>query len=478
MAATSIWRVHGWLGKVVTYIENPDKTENPAFYGDRDNPAQELSDVIRYAVNSRKTQTVDDENREVVQRFVTGVNCYPGTAREEMLAVKRRFGKEDGTVAYHGYQSFAPGEATPELAHEIGVRLAKQLWGDRYQVLVATHLDKESHLHNHFIVNTVSFLDGKKYHRTKQDYRQMREVSDALCREYGLSVIEHPEQGRAKSYGEWNAERQGKPVWRDLVRRDIDEAVGQSMTMQQFWKHLQAQGYEVKFGKHVALRPQGKERFVRLGGRLGEHYTPEAIRQRILNHAYPERPLPEPRPKTMRRRVQGNLNRQKKATGFRALYYHYCFLLGYFPRSRGQSNKRLHFLLREDLQKMESIAEQTRLLARHHIDTDQQLLSYKQELERQMEQIADRRGSLRREKRHVSTKEDKQKQSAIEEEIKCCNQSLSALRREVRLCEEIARRSGVLSEKIRRIQRDAKFNRKETKHHEPFRRRSGTGREA
>jgi len=110
-------------------------------------------------------------------RFVSGVNCHPDTAGEEMLMVKRRFGKEGGTLAYHGYQSFAPGEATPELAHEIGIKLAQRLWGDRYQVLVATHLDKANHLHSHFVVNTVSFVDGIKYHRTKQDYKEMQRVS-------------------------------------------------------------------------------------------------------------------------------------------------------------------------------------------------------------------------------------------------------------------------------------------------------------
>ena len=174
MATTSIWRVNGWLGKVLIYIENPDKTENPAAYekqGMDGKEAQGLSDVIEYAVQQKKTGkiAVDDEDVPVMQRFVSGVNCSPTTARDEMIAVKKRFGKEEGTVAYHGYQSFAPGEATPEMAHEIGLKLAKALWGEKYQVLVATHLDKAHHLHNHFVVNTVSFLDGIKYHRTEKD---------------------------------------------------------------------------------------------------------------------------------------------------------------------------------------------------------------------------------------------------------------------------------------------------------------------
>ena len=154
MATTSIWRVKGWLGKVVIYAENPEKTANPIFYADRElseHDGQQLTDVIRYAVNSEKTQEKGNEDGAPLHRFVSGINCSPATARDEMLAVKKRFGKKDGTVAYHGYQSFAPGEATPELAHEIGVKLATRLWGDRYQVIIATHLDKENHLHNHFV---------------------------------------------------------------------------------------------------------------------------------------------------------------------------------------------------------------------------------------------------------------------------------------------------------------------------------------
>ena len=173
MATTSIWRVHGWLGKLVVYVENPDKTENPAFYEKPDMTEREtqgLSDVIEYAVQQEKTEKAetDDEGAEIMQRFVSGVNCTPMTARDEMIAVKKRFGKEGGVVAYHGYQSFAPGEATPEIAHEIGLRLAKKLWGEKYQVLVATHLDRENHLHNHFVLNTVSLLTGSSFTAAKR----------------------------------------------------------------------------------------------------------------------------------------------------------------------------------------------------------------------------------------------------------------------------------------------------------------------
>ena len=175
MATTSIWSVKGWLGKLLIYAENPEKTLNPNFYPRKDLSEQErqgLDDVIDYAVQQGKTTKIDtdDENVSVIQRFVSGVNCSASTARDEMIAVKRRFGKVNGVVAYHGYQSFAPGEVNPQTAHEIGLKLAQKLWGNGYQVIVATHLDQESHIHNHFVVNTVSFKDGKRYHRTEKDY--------------------------------------------------------------------------------------------------------------------------------------------------------------------------------------------------------------------------------------------------------------------------------------------------------------------
>ena len=183
MATTAIWKVKGNLGQVVNYAANPDKTVfSPA-------ELQGLRDVMNYTTQDYKTEE---------QRYVSGVNCIPEIARDEMMMVKRQFGKEGGIIAFHGYQSFAPGEVTPEQAHKIGVELARKLWGGRFQVIIATHLDKK-HIHNHFVLNSVSFVDGKKYNDCKATYALMRQTSDELCREHGLSVIEKPEQGRSMS---------------------------------------------------------------------------------------------------------------------------------------------------------------------------------------------------------------------------------------------------------------------------------------
>ena len=478
MAVTSIWRVKGWLGKVVVYVENPDKTTNPAYYKKEDMSEKEcqcLDDVIAYAVNSTKTtQTVQEE--EVVERFVSGVNCHPATARMEMMAVKKRFGKEDGTVAYHGYQSFAPGEATPEIAHRIGVELAQRLWGDRYQVVVATHLDKDNHLHNHFVLNTVSFADGIKYHRTEKDYHEMRRVSDKLCHEYGLSVIQNPQPGKSKQYGEWRAEQEQRPTWRGLIRSDIDEVIRQSMTERQFFENLHKKGYEVKVGKDISVRPPGKDRFMRLARNFGEDYTLESIRRRILEQSRPVRPLPEPVPKTKRYRVSGNWKVRKKATGFRALYLHYCYLLGVFPKNKNQNKRRLHFLLREDLIKLDAITQEARLLGTNRIDTAQQLSSYKENLEIRIDALTTQRKQLYRKQRTMAVKTDEAAAQQVKTQIDSLSKELSKLRREVKLCSDIEVRSGIMQEHIKTVREDEEPKRKEQKEHDQLRRCGGTNR--
>ena len=474
MAVTSIWRVNGWLGKVVIYVENPDKTDNPAFFEKRDmadRQSQGLSDVIDYAVNSEKTQQADDEQAEVLRSFISGVNCHPGTAREEMLAVKKRFGKEDGTVAYHGYQSFAPGEATPEMAHEIGLKLAQRLWGDKYQVLVTTHLDKANHLHNHFVLNTGSFVDGIKYHRTAKDYHDMQVASDTLCREYGLSVIENPQPGKSKHYGEWRAEQEQRPTWRGIVRADVDEAIRQSMTERQFFENLRKKGYEIKVGKDISVRPPKKERFVRLTRNFGEDYSLEGIRKRILAQTRRSRPMPEPAKKPKQYRVSGSLKSARKVTGFRALYFHYCYLLGIFPQNKLKSGKRLHFLLREDLIKLDAISEETKLLAGHHIDTVEQLVSYKGNLETQIQSLTEERKTLYRAQRTAAVKTDAVKRVEVSAGIASISKKLSLLRREVKLCDDIAIRSGAIKEKIKAVREDEQSERKEKTRDDQFRRR-------
>ena len=159
------------------------------------------------------------------------------------MIAKHQWKDESKIVCYHGFQSFKHGEVTPEVAHEVGVKLAERMWGDRFQVIVATHLNTEC-LHNHFVVNSVSFADGKHYHDNKKNLRLFRRHSDELCREYALSVIEHP-SGRKKPYALYQAEKQGRPTRDNVARQAVDEAVSKSFTLKDFDRELASMGYRI-----------------------------------------------------------------------------------------------------------------------------------------------------------------------------------------------------------------------------------------
>lgn len=322
-------------------------------------------------------------------------------------------------------------------------------------MIVATHLDKESHLHNHFVLNTVSFVDGIKYHRTEKDYHDMQAASDELCREYGLSVIENPQRGKSKQYGEWRAEQEQRPTWRGLIRADIDEAIQQSMTERQFFENLRKKGYEIKVGKDISVRPPKKERFVRLMRNFGEDYSIEKIRKRILEQGRPERPVPEPPRRVRQYRLNGKLKTARKMTGFRALYFHYCYLLGIFPQNNPrQDRKRLHFLLREDLRKLDTISSETKLLVRNQIDNAEQLFVYQEGIKQKIEALTADRKRLYKQARTVAVKSDEEKAAAVKERIAAISKELSRLRKEVLLCDGIAERSGVIKEKIKIVRED------------------------
>ena len=445
---------------MIDYASNPEKTENidfshPDFRG--------LRDVLDYAQQDKKTEK---------QFFVSGINCDPAMACIQMSQTKLQYQKAEGILAFHGYQAFAPREATPEIAHTIGVKLAQELWGDRFEVVVSTHLDKQ-HLHNHFVLNSVSFVDGKRYYDNNATYALMRKTSDRLCREYALSVIENPRHGKSKHYAEWRAEQDGKSTWRGLIREDVDRAIVEAMTFTQFIAALQRQGYEVKTGvKHMAVRPLGKERYIRLRS-LGEEYTEDVIRQRILRNHVPRRPQPYPKPRRSRGYVKGSIKGTKKRTGLQALYLHYLYKMGILPRRNRASPKRTHFLLREDIRHLNEIIAQTKLLCAHGISSKEQLLSYQSDLEVRMKSLTDARKSVYHRLRRCT--EDGQTED-FKRQIAELSGQIRALREEVKLCAGILSRSDAMKERLHRVNQEEKEQRKEEHTHEQ-QRRGGSGRQ-
>ena len=208
---------------MVDYAANPEKTEYGA-----------LSQALHYAGNDAKTTLTESA------KLVSGIHCRPETAWADMRAVQRKFGKTEGVVAMHAYQSFQPGEVTPEQCHAIGVELARQVWGGRFQVLVATHMNTHC-LHNHFVINAVSYVDGKKYEQRRSQYRELRRASDALCRAQGLSVVQP--QGKSTPRLFYEAERRGEPTRYNRMREALRTALQQTSTEEDFALALRRMGY-------------------------------------------------------------------------------------------------------------------------------------------------------------------------------------------------------------------------------------------
>lgn len=404
MAATRIWSIKGRLDSVINYVTNPEKTDGSRY---TDTELQALTDVIDYAEDEAKTHN---------KVYVSGINLSPNIARDQMVMTKLQFGKTDKILAYHGYQSFLPGEVTPDIAHEIGVKLAERLWGDRFQVLVTTHLDHE-HIHNHFCLNSVSFVDGKKFRGGSKAYWVMRAESDKICAEYGLSVIENP--GKGKNYAEWKAEQEGRPTIRGQIKDELDEIIKASYTYKDFWRILKQRGYEVKCDvKYVALKPAYSQRYIRLKS-LGENYSEESIQRRIAMARNGIRTLDKPTPD-----YNAWLNKYEptKLHGFKALYFHYLYLFGKIRKK--ETPQRISFYMREELIKFDRYQKQFHFLIDNDVETVEQLQTFKENAENKISELTLKRSKL------YSKPETKL-------EIKEINNELCELRKDVRTCNNI-----------------------------------------
>ena len=294
----------------------------------------------------------------------------------------------------------------------------------------------------------------------------MRMVSDRLCKEYQLSVVQQPEQGKGKHYVEWQAEQEGKPSYHSMVKADVDEAIRKARTEKQFFFYLREKGYSFKFGKDITIRPEGRERGLKLKRNFGENYSLEAIRVRILeeNELLAEKKLPILG--HYRIRISGNSYQPRKIGGLRGLYLHYCYLLGILPKIHPSiSSKQVHVLFREDLLKLNTISKEAKLLCHYHIDTAENLFSLKERLQKKMEQCVEERKHLRYKIRADRPEEEIQD---LKEQIKGLTEEIGTLRKEVVLCDGIAARSKVIEEKFKMVREEKE--KKEEQSHEHIRR--------
>ena len=444
MAYTKIFAIRARLDDRVKYAVNGERTE--------------LHEKITYAADSQKTNTV---------RFVTALNCKSAeTAFEAMRCTKKKFGKMGGVLGYHFIQSFAHGEVTPEQAHEIGCEFARRLFGDDFEVVIGTHLDK-AHPHNHIIVNSVSRTDGHKYHSSPESYyNDVRGTSDALCRENDLSVI--TPQGKGKHYAEWKAAQGGKPTVRGVIRADIDTIIGQAYTYDSFLMLLRRNGYEVQRSpnrKYTTVKPPGAKRAIRLDS-LGEGYTEADILLRLSRQRNGgiEPPVVTHAAHMVRRYlVKGRLTitRKKKITGFQALYLRYLYLL------RGGRRKKLPpkmpFPVKREVIHLERYEQQFKYLLSSGITTEAELEQRIHILEWDIRLLEEQRKPLYQERRNAH---DEETQARCSAEIERQTAALREKRREVRLCRRIQTDIPRVSQQYEQAQTERQENLKNKEEHE------------
>lgn len=424
MAATSLWHIEGRLKDLIAYVENPEKTR-------ADNPSlQPLWDIFSYV--SRPEATGQGE-------YVSAINCLKEIVLQQMILTKKQYGKENGYIAWHGYQSFKPDEVTPEQAHRIGLQTAKEMWGDKYQIIVTTHLDKD-HLHNHFCFNSVSFLDGKKYNYSKTEQRKLRDVSDRICMEHGLFVIENPH--KAPSRQVWLDEKSGKRTRYNVYREDVKEAINFSRRPYYMEEYLRRKGYIADFtSKHWKIRLPQYEHFTRLDT-LDKRWTPDNIQRTMGAYAsFGNRRATINYPPQMPQNLKDWFQPFHKTSHIYKLYLHYCYLLGILPKNT--EYKPTSPYLKEDLRKLEVLSEQVRYMGKYGIETFDDLYAEREKSQGEMDRLIAYRTKLQNKIRRASPAE----KETLREEKSGVTERITQLRKQLKLNKGIKERSVKIQEK-------------------------------
>ena len=418
MAVTGFWPVFKNLKATLDYADNPDKTTAPEYLD------VDLYAALRYAENDNKTDR---------KMFVGGINCSAQNAYAEMIAVQRRFGLRGKVVGYHGIQSFREGEVTPEQAFAIGKETARKMWGDKYQVLVTVHLNTDN-VHCHFVVNPVSFKDGAKFKNKIGDHKELRKISDTICREHELSVLENSDfysKGKKKEY--W-VHKAGKQTHRDMLRRDVEEALAKCGSFREIEYYLKCLGYRFQRDFHYAhpsVIVDGWQRPVRIDS-IGPQYSREAIRERCLEnqrkpglygYAYPQwkrAPLLA---------IEYHLRQAQRKDTVTLLFEIFIELLKICTGSNIEKadQRPLSPAMRAEVRKLDQYLEEYKLLCDRHIESPKELLSFQEGLTAKISELEGQRYTLRLKLRRVKSPVE---EAALKERCKEITKEITPLRRD------------------------------------------------
>lgn len=472
-------------------MENPEKTlrdpeqaEAAVLSGARSETAMgsdSVDTVLAYAMNPDKTQ-------QEKQYFISGVNVDPGRAAESFEAVKEQYQKTDGILCWHAVQSFQAGEISPEEAHRVGVELARKVWGDRFQVVITTHLNTE-HLHNHFVVNSVSFRDGLKLADREKFAIGIQKMNDEICREHGLSVPEDPKRGRSLSYDARMAEKEGLPTRIQLLRDILDQGIEQSRNLPELEQYLRKNKCRYDFDpnhKYWTITPRGYQRPIRLY-RLGDEYDRIALLNRLreneelaqagLFHPVAESPDVLPRKIWSSAAVSRSRRNWKAQPRYYRMYLYFCHLLGIEPNGKRPMFRAVStpWQVRQAQYDFRRINEKTALLVVNRIGTEEELQDFRGQCEGSLRQLQSEREFYRH--RFVASDDEEEKERA-REEFQKRTKAIREQRKNLKLIDEITMESKTLEQQLQAMDQEQERNGKEdeplaNKHHdEPIRERS------
>ena len=433
IATVSVWKIDNNLGQVIKYTTDKDKT-----------------DLDNYSDLEKSLEYIKDEFKTEDKLFVSGINCSPDTALKDMVRVKNQFNRKQGVLGFHAYQSFKEGEVTPEQAHQIGIQLAKEMWGDRFQVVVSTHLNT-NHYHNHFVINSISFVDGKKYYNNRTTYAELRRLNDCICKENNLSYLQEKKTKAGINYLNYQNKSIKYTNYYKTAKDDLDIAISISHNYNEFIIILKSMKYEVinRSGK-LSIRGEKYKRNIRIERYFGEDYSIENIKKQIQGTYLPTKKNYYKRSKKIDNYFSSLL--KPKYNSFYGMYIRYCNILNIYPEYMQKNS--ISASMKEDIKKLDEISNQMILLANNQIETEEQFFSFYNELKNEWITVKGEREELWR-----LYREDKNiDKNELKEKIDKLSNKIVRINDDINLCKKIESKKENIKEDIKKIEEKEMIN--------------------
>lgn len=387
-----------------------------------------LDAVINYAMNGEKTEN---------GILVSSINCMPQTAYSQMMLTKKAFHKEDGRLGYHIIQSFNGNEISPDKCNKIGIEFAKQLWGDKYQVIVCTHTNKKN-VHNHIVLNSVSFIDGSKYHNSNVEIALLRETNDDICRKHGLSIIKSTKATTVSDISKSRIANYNRNSGKmELIKNDIDEAIKETTKYQEFVDILAFKGYYIKKSNNViSVSTPYYNRNIRLARAFGEDYTFENIKTRIYQPTLYDRYLKRTNnEKVYKVRIYDGIkiNQEKlKTSSFYRLYVHYLYLLGKLPPKIHYEERTKEYY--KEIDKFNKLADEMNLICTYNLNSKDDAQNLRMKYIEKVSPLKEEREKLRQLYKKSTNEADK---TIIQAKIDIITEDINKINSKIQTCKRI-----------------------------------------